>query len=188
MWQALWNNGMPLVQWGVVIGASLAAAVWDVAKRRIPNILTGPTFVAGLAFACLRGQIWGLLDSLSASIMLATPYLLLFLFASGGAGDAKLMGAVGAWLGIINGAVALFSVAFAGIILAVGFAISRRLGLKIQARSAAPTTCRDRGSGRKQDPARPAQQQGKRAEVIPFALAIFFGVCIAAVGVSIWRM
>ena len=43
MWAlALWDSGIVPLQWGVVIGASLAAAFSDLRTRRIPNALTLP--------------------------------------------------------------------------------------------------------------------------------------------------
>ena len=65
-------------------------------------------------------------DALAACVMLALPYVVLFVFAGGGAGDAKLMGAIGTWLGLVNGVVALAAVAASGILLAVAFALARR--------------------------------------------------------------
>ena len=40
-----------IIQWGVVIGASLIAAVLDLRARRIPNLLCGPLFITGLIWA-----------------------------------------------------------------------------------------------------------------------------------------
>ena len=58
MWtMTLWNTDMPLIQWGVVIGASLVAATFDVAARRIPNRLTGPMLLTGLAWAIYSGGL-----------------------------------------------------------------------------------------------------------------------------------
>lgn len=110
-------------QWGVVIGASLVAAVSDLRSRRIPNVLTIPVLVAGLVWAAWTRGLPGIADAMGACFLLALPFVLLFLFAGGGAGDAKLMGAIGVWLGLSQGAIALSCVAAAGIALALGRAI-----------------------------------------------------------------
>jgi Flp pilus assembly protein protease CpaA len=89
MLTTLWNTNLPFLQWGVVIGASTAAAVWDLRQRRIPNILTGPLFIGGLVWAIWVGGLPGLGEALVACIILAAPYVWLFLVAGGGAGDAK---------------------------------------------------------------------------------------------------
>ncbi len=113
-------------QWGVVIGASLAAAVIDLRTRRIPNMLTLPVLAAGLVWAGLTGGISGIANAAGACLLLALPFVFLFLFAGGGAGDAKLMGAIGMWLGLSQGMIALFCVVVAGIILSVGKAAMHR--------------------------------------------------------------
>ena len=178
MWKALWNHGIPPVQWGVVIGASLAAGVWDLAKRRIPNVLTATLVASAIVFAPISAGIPGLADALLAGAILATPYILLFIFARGGAGDAKLMAGIGAWLGVINGLVALFCVATAGIFVAVGYSIGRRGGRKTRG---------DLGFGscRPACDAEKAQEEDRRT--MPFGLAILIGVCTACIGVYVWR-
>ena len=117
------DKTMMLLQWGVVIGVSLVAAIWDLRTRRIPNLLTLPVLAAGLVLAGFTGGLSGLAEAVAACLLLALPFVLLFLFVGGGAGDAKLMGAIGVWLGLSQGATALFCVAAAGIILAVSKAI-----------------------------------------------------------------
>lgn len=108
MWlTTLWEQGLQPVPWAVVVAASLVAAMTDIASRRIPNILTGPLLLGGVVWAAWTAGPSGLADSISACVLLALPYVLLFLFAGGGAGDAKLMGAVGAWLGMVNGLIVL---------------------------------------------------------------------------------
>jgi prepilin peptidase CpaA len=114
---------MVVLQWGVVIGVSLAAAIWDLRTRRIPNLLTLPVLAVGLVWAGYTGGLSGLAEAVVACLLLALPFVLLFLFAGGGAGDAKLMGAIGVWLGLSQGVTALFCVAAVGIILAVSKAI-----------------------------------------------------------------
>jgi len=92
-----------VIQWAVVAGVSLAAAVCDFRTRRIPNALTVPAFAAGLLYALWAAGASGFADAVKVSVLLALPFILLFLFSHGGAGDAKLMGAVGAWLGLQEG-------------------------------------------------------------------------------------
>lgn len=116
------------IQWGVVLGASLAAALWDLHSRRIPNVLTLPLFGAGLLQAAMFSGWDGLGGSLAAGVILALPYVILFLFAGGGAGDAKLMAAAGTWLGLSSALAVLFFVSIFGILFALaGAAFKGRL-------------------------------------------------------------
>ena len=48
---SLWNHPWAATQWGVVIGASLVAALVDARTFRIPNKLTFPLFGSGLVWA-----------------------------------------------------------------------------------------------------------------------------------------
>ena len=113
------DERLAIFQWGVIISASLVSAIWDVRLRRIPNIITFPLLLAGLLWVTCHGGLSSLAEGVGACILLALPYVFLFFFANGGAGDAKLMGAIGAWLGFKQGIVVLCCVATAGIILAI---------------------------------------------------------------------
>ncbi len=123
---AITDESMNVFQWGVVIGASLVAAVGDIRHRRIPNALTLPLLVTGLIWAGWSGGLTGVGKAIGACLLLGLPYVLLFVFAGGGAGDAKLMGAIGAWLGLRQSVVVLLCVASAGIVLAIVKAVSQR--------------------------------------------------------------
>jgi prepilin peptidase CpaA len=120
------HQSVGLIQWGVVIGASLVAAIGDIRHRRIPNALTFPLLLAGLVWAGVFDGLSGLGESVIACLLLGAPYVLLFLFAGGGAGDAKLMAAIGTWLGLKPGVIVLLCVALAGGILALVKALLRR--------------------------------------------------------------
>ena len=76
---------------------TLAAAVCDLRTRKLPNKLTVPAFLLGLAYHAIWGQ--GLLFSLGGFAVGFGVLFVLWLIGGGGGGDAKLMGALGAWLG-----------------------------------------------------------------------------------------
>jgi prepilin peptidase CpaA len=179
---------LPL-QWGAVIGASLGAAVFDFGSRRIPNFLTGPLFVSGLMWALMMGRWAGLVDGIVGSVLLAFPFLVLFVLAGGGAGDAKLMGAVGMWLGVLNSSVVLASVTLSGTILAVGFAL---LGGRFKAAlenlaSFSRAIVFFLFGQRKWNDTQAFLPQVNDMQTIPYGIAIFVGVCLAAGGLCLWR-
>jgi len=101
----------------------------DVRTRRIPNLLCGLGVVAGVA---LNGIYFGLPGLLASGAgLLAAVALLLLPFAMGGigGGDVKMMGAVGALLGVHAGFVALLvGLVLGGAIMAVHLARQHRLG------------------------------------------------------------
>jgi prepilin peptidase CpaA len=88
---------MELSSAAAIVVASVAC--WtDLRTRRIPNLLTLCAAAAGFAFHCLPGGN-GPLSALAgwlAGVLLFSP---LFLLRGMGAGDLKLLGALGAWLG-----------------------------------------------------------------------------------------
>ncbi len=108
-----------LLQWSVVIGASLAAAATDLKSRRIPNWLTVPLAFTGLLAALGHDGLPGLGWAVAGYGLLALPYILLFIFGNGGAGDAKMMGAIGAWMGLQAGIVILVAVCVTGGVLSL---------------------------------------------------------------------
>ena len=77
----------------------VAAAVWDLSRRRVPNLLNLAILAAGLGARAAAGGLPALTDgALGAALGLA---VLLPPFAARwiGAGDVKLVAAIGAWLG-----------------------------------------------------------------------------------------
>lgn len=104
---------------------AVVAAVWDLKSRRIPNVLTfGSALFAVMAhtyFEGLSGGGWSVLGWLTGVAF----FLPIFALGGMGAGDVKLLAALGAWLG--PGAVvwvALFSLIAGGVLglaVAVGY-------------------------------------------------------------------
>jgi prepilin peptidase CpaA len=110
----------------IAIGIVVIAVMWDLATRRIPNRLT---FAAALAAFAVHGYVagWtGVGTSLAGWAVGAAFFLPFFVLGGMGAGDVKLLGAVGAWLGpaaavwvalfsaVAGGVLAVFVAAFAG--------------------------------------------------------------------------
>jgi prepilin peptidase CpaA len=83
----------------VALMLAIAAAVWDVRQHRIPNWLTLPGIVAGIVLrSALLG--WKGFSSAVAGCVLAGGVLLLFyMIRAMGAGDVKLMAAIGSLVG-----------------------------------------------------------------------------------------
>jgi prepilin peptidase CpaA len=115
----------------IVVGVALMAVAWDVATRRIPNVLT---FGAALAALAVHGYLGGWPGAAMALAGWAAGVALFFpVFALGGmgAGDVKLLGAVGAWLGPLAAVwVALYSGIAGGII---GLIVAAFSGYLVQA-------------------------------------------------------
>ncbi|MGE3508729.1 MAG: prepilin peptidase [Vicinamibacterales bacterium] len=102
----------------VVAVASLAAAS-DVATRRIPNWLTLGAAAVALAYHVAVGGWVGF--ALAAAGWLVGTALFFPFFALGGmgAGDVKLVGALGAWLGPLGAVQVAIAAALAGGLVAV---------------------------------------------------------------------
>ncbi|UCG59706.1 MAG: prepilin peptidase [Phycisphaerales bacterium] len=181
-----------MLQWGAVTGASLAAALFDLRSRRIPNVLTLPFLALGYAQAAWFGGLAGLFEAIAASVLLAMPYVLLFVLGQGGAGDAKFMGSLGAWLGLAQGFVVLCCVAAAGCLLAVFKAIaSGRFGAVVRNVSVwtysfmVALISGPKGYCLVKDTPEEIVE-GRSSATVPYGVAIFAGVCVGAIGVWLW--
>jgi prepilin peptidase CpaA len=85
--------------WTLAIVLTLIAAVVDYRTRRIPNWLTVPALVAGITMHAATGGWHGAKFSLEGAGLALGLVLPLVLLRALGAGDWKLMGVVGAFLG-----------------------------------------------------------------------------------------
>ena len=108
-----------------VLAIAAAACITDVTTRRIPNVLT---FGAAAAALLVRGVLFGASGVFDAGAGWVTGFIILFplFFVRGlGAGDVKLVAALGAWMGPIDALWLALYTAVAGGLIGVGYAMSR---------------------------------------------------------------
>ncbi len=101
---------------GLALGCALLATVPDVRERRIPNVLTGTAAIAGMLLHTGWDGWSGFVSSVEAGFLAGVLFFLLHLAGGMGAGDVKLMFAIGA----LNGLFSLQSVLI-GTVLSGGF-------------------------------------------------------------------
>jgi prepilin peptidase CpaA len=114
--------------WAAVVGLTVIAGLVDFRTRKIPNWLTVPAMVGGILLRSLLGGWPGAkssIEGLGLALLLLLPLVLLRAL---GAGDWKLMGAVGAFLGPVLFLFVLFgSVMVSGLMAAVEMARTKRV-------------------------------------------------------------
>jgi prepilin peptidase CpaA len=105
----------------LVIGS--LACVTDLRSARIPNVLTFGAVLTGLLFHALAPAGSGLTAALLGLVTGLLVFFPFFALRAMGAGDVKLMAALGTWLGWYSAIqIALYG-AVAGGVLAVGLAL-----------------------------------------------------------------
>jgi len=112
------------MNWGDAIVAlaltvSLVAGFTDLRRRRIPNALTYPAMLAGLALQTALHGGRGLLLSVSGGLLFGGVFLMLYLVRAMGAGDVKLAAALGSIVGLPASFELMLAIAIAGGVLAV---------------------------------------------------------------------
>ena len=108
----------------IVVAIALVAVVCDVRTRRIPNWLTFGAAFTALGYATVSAGLPGLETSAAGWLAGAALFFPFFALGGMGAGDVKLLAALGAWLGPAESVwLAMFSAAAGGVVgLAVALA------------------------------------------------------------------
>jgi prepilin peptidase CpaA len=90
---------MPAIHLWAIAGIVTVCAVIDLRIQKIPNRITFPAMLAALVFHGVVGGWSGLGDSALGMALGLFLFSIPFLMNGMGGGDAKLLGAVGAWVG-----------------------------------------------------------------------------------------
>lgn len=126
-----------LLRWALLGLLLVTATVTDLRARRIPNALTLAGCVAGLAVGLAFAGTDGFLESGRGLLFAFALTLPFWLFGWVGAGDVKLISAVGAFVGGGLVVATLLAIGVAGGMLAVGALLWRGLLAKTGERMAA---------------------------------------------------
>jgi prepilin peptidase CpaA len=110
-----------------VLAVAVTSCAWDLRTRRIPNALTLGGALAAFAFAFGQNGMSGLAWSAAAWLTATALFFPLFALGGLGAGDVKLLGALGAWLGGVASSLYLACfTALAGGVMALAVMLARR--------------------------------------------------------------
>jgi prepilin peptidase CpaA len=103
----------------LLLSILIISAIIDFRSQKIPNLITFPTIIIALLYHFFTHGIDGLIFSALGLVTGIGLLIIPYIFDGMGAGDAKLMGAVGAVLGAKNVFVAFLFTALVGGIYAV---------------------------------------------------------------------
>jgi prepilin peptidase CpaA len=93
-------NQVQVIPIAVVLLAALITTATDLWSFKIYNILTVPLLGAGIVYHTVMGGMMGFQGSLLGALFGFGALLAFYVMGGMGAGDVKLMAAVGAWLGL----------------------------------------------------------------------------------------
>lgn len=129
---------VPTIFVAAVVVYTLVAAITDFRSKALPNWLTVPAFASAVVFHTATRGLPGLWFSLAGFGIGFGILFVLWLIGGGGAGDVKLMGALGAWLGHYVLWVFLFSTVFVavGTIVVLSYQLLRHGGSAVKNRYA----------------------------------------------------
>ncbi len=179
-------DALPTVPLVVVTVVAAIVGVVDFRKFKVPNVLTVPLLISGIAYWAWDSGWSGVGDSLVGVLFGFGVLILFYAIGAVGAGDVKFLAGVGAWLGFF-GAVQVFFLA--GVATGIyGLAVlCWRLGLSRATATIGVTFMQLKNLGRSLGPAESVESALKRPDrrkyVIPFGTM----VALAMVILLIWN-
>ncbi len=168
----------------LVLAAALIAAVTDVWKFKVYNLLTLPMLASGLLYHGIHGGAPGLAGSIIGASAGFGLMIMLYMIGGMGAGDVKFVTALGAWLGLpltlyvlIAGCIA--AGAYAAVLLVTAASL-RETWLNVQILWLR-LACLGRHLGREDRVEAEVKRDDRRRRLIPFSAMIALGL-VATVG------
>ena len=107
----------------LLFGVLIIAMITDIRSNRIPNWLTLPAIITGLGINLISAGTGGVLFGIEGLLLGIGLFIVLYIMGGMGAGDVKLMGAVGAMLGPQMVLWAAFYTAIAGGVYAIAIIV-----------------------------------------------------------------
>jgi prepilin peptidase CpaA len=158
-------------------------SIHDLRDRRIPNVLSGSAIIVGLTMHTAIGGWCGLGDSAFAGLVAGILSLVFWIAGGMGAGDVKLLTAIGCITGLTPLRMVLISTALAGGLFALGLSIYHGR-LRETLRNVAVLVMHHRLRGLKPHP--DLNVKNARTLSMPFALPVAAG-CLATFCALAWE-
>lgn len=174
----------------VVLLAALAAAVTDLLRFKVHNILTVPLLVAGLVYHATVNGSAGFTNSLLGALLGFSVLIGFYLMGGMGGGDVKLLAAIGAWLGLEYTFYVFIASSLAAGIYALALVIKNHkaaetwLNLRIIWHRLAAI---GRHLGAEDRVEAEVNREDRRGRIIPFAAMVALGVIVTFTWVWIGR-
>jgi prepilin peptidase CpaA len=166
-----------------VVALVVVAMMYDLHARRIPNWLVGAALIAALPVQVVAnslpiGPIWWLSGALTGGLLMTPGYLIRMV----GAGDVKLMAAVGALLGPRGALEAVLATAAVGGVLSL-FALlqKKRLRHGVAGAMSILITMSGEAEQHARSPESSAHEKGSSVGSLPYGVAIAIGSVITLI-------
>ena len=108
-----------------IFALAIAASIYDLRTRRLPNALTFGAALVGFAYQFAIGGASGLAFGVAGWLIAVALFFPFFALRGLGAGDVKLLGAFGAWLGPVAALYMAFYTGVAGGVMALMVVLAR---------------------------------------------------------------
>ena len=155
----------------------VAAVATDLRSRRIPNLLLLPALSLALMLHAINSGMAGLVTASGGLVLGLAMLTPLYVVGGMGAGDVKLLGVIGSFLGPWGAVVAGLATLMAGAVLGIAFMVWQRFW-----QVSGPHNVQFSGPQNLTAPTPPAfqpTQTGSQKTYIPYAPAIAAGTLVA---------
>ncbi len=156
---------------------ALLAAVLDFKTHKIPNWLTVPAAILGLAYHSFSANGLGPTHALVGFAVGFAVLLLPWILGGGGMGDVKLLAALGTWMGwqlllVIVGAGAVVGALIAVVVMATA---GMQVGMLAAQRQYLGATSSNSGAETTENASERLGTNKKRKRAVPFAVPVAIG-------------